>query len=91
MLAHAKSGHWYLSQAWGKAVAWVWNEHHCRGKLWTVCGACGEAFPDTDGYLRVSTQSQEDQVGPGEVTTGNKVAQGGLGGQLGCSPSQRQH
>lgn len=40
MLAHA--GHWYLSQAWAKALTWVWNETtaqaSCGQFVWSLQG-----------------------------------------------------
>lgn len=42
----------------------------------------GDAFPDTDGHLRFSTQSQVDQAGP---QRGNNGEQGSLRGTRGIS------
>lgn len=89
MLAHA--GQWYWSQAWAKALTWVWNEHHCPGKLWTVRvePAGDSAFPDTDGHVRLSTQSQVDEAG---LRRGNNGEQGSLRGlRVGVSAGVSTH
>lgn len=88
MLAHA--GHWYLSQAWAKALTWVWNEHHCPGELWTVRvePAGDNAFPDADGHVRLSTQSQ---VGPRRGNNGGQGSLRGLGVGVGASAGVSTH
>lgn len=61
MLTHAKSGHWYLSQAWAKAL----QETPLSRPNWTVhTEIAGGVSPDTDGHghLRLRTQRQVDQV-----------------------------
>lgn len=63
MLTHAKSGHWYLSQAWAKALQETpLSRANCgqSGRTEIV----GGVSPDTDGHghLRLGTQSQADQV-----------------------------
>lgn len=91
MFAHA--GHWYLSQAWAKALTWVWNEHHCPGELWTVRvePAGDNAFSDTDGHVRLSTQSQVDQVGPWRGNNGEQGSLRGLGVVVGVSAGVSTH
>lgn len=54
-----------------------------QGKLRTVhMEPAGDVFPDTDGHLRFSTQSQVDQLG---ARRGNNREQGSLRGTGGIS------
>lgn len=76
MLTHAKSGHWYLSQAWTKALTWVWNERPLS-KI-----AVERPYGDHREYQEYwwSLDIQDWSGARETYTTGKKAAWEGLGG-----------
>lgn len=76
MLTHAKPGHWYLSQAWTKALTWVWNERPLS-KI-----AVERPYGDHREYQEYwwSLDIQDWSGARETYTTGKKAAWEGLGG-----------